>query len=1049
MRKRVISALLALVMVVAVLPLMPVAAAGYSKSQVDDLMAEWNSGKYAQNKNTSYGGATQCAAFTRFLFYELWGHYDREGETKNKLMPSGSDDIPCTTEAQLMNYLKTYAKPGDSFRLTSTTGDHIMHLYDIDTEGKLSVYESNFEGNSKNKARFMVSTLKDLLGVDQTGIATVNNDGSLNPTVYLTIIHASNNTATQFSFVCSHTYVFKDDNNVVCSKCKTVYALPTPTEVRIYMDVTKDNAPAHSSPYGDADVGARYDKGHTVYVVGKVQNAFNHTWYKLSSGEWMVSDYLGEHYHCWSSGGFCTRCLGQGDEIKFNPIWLGNVPLKINSGGKKIPVHYAPYGDSLSFKTIKDKSQVIVDAKVINGYGHIWYRLSYDAGWIYGGYVDTYAQDAKASNKITIGYGPGPAPSVYHVVGTIPAGKSFTVYPKEISQEGGAAWISARYGDILGFIPSGTYTTTGGGKQVGTSETPEATGDSVISNLPDLNGGSISEDSTGGGGGGSSSDDNTAQGDQNGSAGPINIKVQYPTNQTYLDKFYIGMDKAVLVANIVKKAGIKVDYCGIMLYHADGSFMWDHREDVSHLGASLTNFHAWYDTYDEIGIELQPDTTYQYQFYAIADQVIYMQPMQTFTTLPDPTETEPSAPTPKQYTLTFDPNGGTCDTQSKTVTYDAAIGTLPTPTRDGYTFAGWYLTKEDGGLIGAETRYTTAGDLTVYAHWTVSQYKLIFDANGGTCSSESKAVTYNTQIGILPVPTRNGYTFDGWYTKAEDGNKVSAQTNYNAAYDFTVYAHWTPNQYKLIFEANGGSCDYTHRNITFDTKIDFLPTPTRLGYVFSGWYTKAEGGNAVGLQTLYNVPYDFTLYAHWQLSTSGTGASTMKDVPADAWYFKAVDFVVRNGVMGGYNSATFGPNDNLNRAMLVQMLYNREGKPSISFKGKFTDVSSGDWYAAAVTWASAKGIVSGYGSTYKPENSITRQELAQMLYNYAARPAVSGNLNRFPDAYKVSDWAETAVTWAVETGVMGGKGGGMLDPLGKATRAEAAQMLTNFLTGGN
>ena len=1044
MRKRVISALLALVMVAAMLPVMPSAAAGYSKSQLDSLMDVWNSGVYAQNKNTSYGGATQCAAFTRFLFDKLWGHYDGESNTNNKLMPSGSDDIPCTTEAQLMNYLKSYAKPGDSVRLSSSTGDHIVHLYDIDVAGNLSFYESNFEGNSKNKARFMVSTLKDFLGDNQTRIASVKNDGTgtLNRTVYLTIIHALNNTATQFSFVCSHKYVFINDNKVACEKCSAVYVLPTPTDVRIYMDVTKNNAPAHSSPYGDADIGARYDKGHTVYVVGKVQNAFNNTWYKLSSGEWMVSDYLGEHYHCWSAGGYCTRCLGQGDDMKFSPIWLGDVPLKISSGGKKIPVHYAPYGDSLSFKTIKDKSQVVLDAKVINGYGHIWYRLSFDAGWIYGGYVDTYAQDAKASKEITIGYGPGPSPSVYTKQGTIPAGKAFTVYPKEVSQEGGASWVSARYGDILGFIPSGSFTTTGSGKQVGASETPEATGDSVTSNLPDSDGGGTS----GGGSGSSSSGGNVAQGDQNGSAGPSLIKVQYPTNQTYLDKFYVGVDKAVLVANITKQAGIAVDECGIILYHADGSFMWEHKEDVSHLGASLTNFHAWYDTYEELGIELEPNTTYQYQFYAIANQTIYMQPMQNFTTLPDPAESEPQAPA--QYTLTFDPNGGTCDTSGKTVTFDSAIGTMPVPARDGYRFDGWYTAADGGSLIGETTRYTTQGNLTLYAHWSAARYKLIFDANGGTCTRESQEVDYNTPLGSLPEPTRSGYTFDGWYTAVEDGSKVGAQTNYNAAYDVTVYAHWTPNQYKLILDPNGGTCDYTMVDVTFDSTIDFLPTPTKFGYTFSGWYTAADGGKAVTLQTRYNAPYDFTVYAHWTLDTAGTGAAAMKDVPADAWYFNAVDFVVRNGVMGGYNDTTFGPNDYLNRAMLVQMLYNREGKPTVNSKSKFTDVASSDWFASAVIWASAKGIASGYGSTYQPNNSITRQEVAQILYNYATRPEVNGNLSRFPDAYMVSDWATQAVTWAVETGIMGGKGGGMLDPLGKATRAEAAQMLTNFLAKG-
>ena len=175
------------------------------------------------------------------------------------------------------------------------------------------------------------------------------------------------------------------------------------------------------------------------------------------------------------------------------------------------------------------------------------------------------------------------------------------------------------------------------------------------------------------------------------------------------------------------------------------------------------------------------------------------------------------------------------------------------------------------------------------------------------------------------------------------------------------------------------------------------------------------------------------------------GAHNMKDVASGAWYYNAVDYVLKNGIMGGYNATTFGPEDNLTRAMLVQMLYNREGAPALTTDGRFTDVKSSDWYFKAVTWAAEQGVVGGYGDIYKPDQNITRQELAQMLYNYAGKPAVSGDLSRFADADKVDGWAVSAITWATEHGVMGGKGGGYLDPLGKATRAEAAQMLKNFI----
>lgn len=175
-----------------------------------------------------------------------------------------------------------------------------------------------------------------------------------------------------------------------------------------------------------------------------------------------------------------------------------------------------------------------------------------------------------------------------------------------------------------------------------------------------------------------------------------------------------------------------------------------------------------------------------------------------------------------------------------------------------------------------------------------------------------------------------------------------------------------------------------------------------------------------------------------------TTTTSFTDIPTNTWYNEAVSFVTEKGLMSGTGTDTFAPGDNLTRAMLAQILYNNENKPSTS-GGNFTDVQSGAWYADAITWASQTGIVSGYGNgQFGPNDSITREQLAVMLWRYAGQPASNTSLTGFTDIGKASDYTLTALQWAVEKGIISGKGNGTLDPTGNATRAEVAQMLMNY-----
>lgn len=176
------------------------------------------------------------------------------------------------------------------------------------------------------------------------------------------------------------------------------------------------------------------------------------------------------------------------------------------------------------------------------------------------------------------------------------------------------------------------------------------------------------------------------------------------------------------------------------------------------------------------------------------------------------------------------------------------------------------------------------------------------------------------------------------------------------------------------------------------------------------------------------------------------------DVTEDKWYYDAVAYVYQQGIMVGMSETTFEPNTTVNRAQVVQMLYNLEGQPQVSGDSGFSDIRDDQWYAKAVAWASANDVVAGYeDGTFRPTRAVTREEFAQILYNYAKCKgyglSASADLSKFPDAGQVSSWAETALGWANGNGLINGHDDGRLDPKGSTIRAQAASILMNFDKG--
>ncbi len=196
---------------------------------------------------------------------------------------------------------------------------------------------------------------------------------------------------------------------------------------------------------------------------------------------------------------------------------------------------------------------------------------------------------------------------------------------------------------------------------------------------------------------------------------------------------------------------------------------------------------------------------------------------------------------------------------------------------------------------------------------------------------------------------------------------------------------------------------------------------------------------------------DVTITTSFKLSESVdfAPAQSFRDVAATDWYASAVAFVAERGMMAG-NNGLFSPNDNLTRSMMAQILYNVEGA-SGSGTRTFPDVKSSDWFAGAVSWAASQGLMDGYGAgNFGPNDSITREQLASILYRYASvkgyGTSANAELGSFVDGASTSSWAAESVRWAVGSGLLTGKSGGRLDPTGTATRAEVAQILMNFYT---
>ena len=233
------------------------------------------------------------------------------------------------------------------------------------------------------------------------------------------------------------------------------------------------------------------------------------------------------------------------------------------------------------------------------------------------------------------------------------------------------------------------------------------------------------------------------------------------------------------------------------------------------------------------------------------------------------------------YTLNFDANGGS-SVPSKTIFYGRTYGDLPTPARTGYDFAGWYTSASGGSNVTSSTQVTATADHTLYAHWNGKSYTVTFNANGGTVSPESKTVNYGSSYGSLPTPTRNGYTFLGWYTSSSGGTQITTTTNVSLALSHTLYAHWEKTVV-VSFESNGGS-DVFSKTIAQGSHAVKPSNPSKTGFIFRGWYEDIELTQEYYFDSPVNE--NLTLYAKWKSTYLGQFTVFVDD--GSGWQYETV-----------------------------------------------------------------------------------------------------------------------------------------------------------------
>lgn len=462
------------------------------------------------------------------------------------------------------------------------------------------------------------------------------------------------------------------------------------------------------------------------------------------------------------------------------------------------------------------------------------------------------------------------------------------------------------------------------------------------------------------------------------------------------------------------------------------------------------------------------------------------------------------------YTVSYDPNGGNAPAAAETKTYvvgvDMALHSGTGFTKADHHITGWN-TQADGNGTGyrlAESVTDGFGsNTTLYAVWEPDStdprgyhYTIQYNANGGTGANTTQDMYQNVSAQLYTAAqagfSRSGYDLIGWSATPSGGKDyslgatVSSPLASSAEQTVTLYAVWQARETYVTVTLSDPQNVNTTPSITvrYGGLYGRLPVLSKDNYTFDGWYN--ESGRKVESTTRVTNSSPHTLYARWTKITSGgntggggggrpsrptqiivTGgyntayktcprdktcpAYRFKDLNLKLWYHDGIHFCMENGLMQGISDGLFTPDGVATRAQIVMILWRIEKNPYLGQAG-FSDVNANDWFAGAVNWASANGIVTGYtDGRFGPNDHVTREQLAAILYRYARYKGYDvsvgedTNILSYEDALTVSDWAVSAMQWACGSGVINGTSESTLSPKDTATRAQIAAMIMRFL----
>lgn len=459
---------------------------------------------------------------------------------------------------------------------------------------------------------------------------------------------------------------------------------------------------------------------------------------------------------------------------------------------------------------------------------------------------------------------------------------------------------------------------------------------------------------------------------------------------------------------------------------------------------------------------------------------------------PEPEQPEPEPEQPTTYTVTTNtPIGGSVTaTPSTGLNYGETV-TVTVQPYDGYylkslTVGGadvtnlvtwdwywnWYY-----GRTGTYSFAVTGNTSVVaeFATWYDGDIACIYDGRFGNVTLNvwsqalDKFVPYTTaskgDLVQVIVEPYNGYAMKSLSISERDywGSSVDYWQSWkhdNVYYfympesDVNLYVDFTEAVSEHIVYVDKAANGSLKADTTWaaDGQIVYVTATPDTGYVLSSLFVKTAKGEQLkvyeakksGTYYFYMPDQYVTVSAYF---TPETSALPFNDVAYTSWYYDAVKFVYDKGIMDGVSYYSFAPDATITRGMVVTMLWRMAGEPYEAAAG-FTDVASGRYYSTAVAWAARNGIVEGMTSTtFAPDQAITREQLASILYRYAKWLGFSGygsDISGYTDAGKVSSYAYDAMSWAVRAGVVTGTSARVLDPQGTASRAAAAQMFMNF-----